>query len=292
MIRIQVEKELWGATGKLKLRSELEIESGTFVAISGESGSGKTTLLRILAGLEKASGVIEVDGTRWMDESTFLPPQKRKIGFVFQDYALFENMSVLENLLFVAKDRPLAEKLLALTSLRDLADRMPGTLSGGQKQRVALCRALMRRPAILLMDEPLSALDPEMRRHLQQEILQLHREFGTTTLMVSHDPSEIYRLADRVLRMHQGRIVDDGTPVETLLQTAGSQKFSFRGELLDLVRRDVIHVAIVAIGQQIVEVVIDRAEARRLKIGERVTVSAKAFAPALDSAPIREDISG
>jgi molybdate transport system ATP-binding protein len=279
MIGISLRRELMGSAGPMRLEVDLEIAEGSFVAIAGESGSGKTTLLRILAGLEEAEGRIEVGGEVWLDRGVFLPPRKRRIGFVFQDYALFENMTVRENLLFVRSDRDLADRLLALCSLEELADRYPATLSGGQKQRVALARAMMGEPSLLLMDEPLSALDPAMRRRLQEDILRLHREFGTTTLMVSHDPAEIYRLADRVLTLERGRIVGDASPLESLLKTAGSQKFSFRGELLEIVRRDLIHVAIVAIGQQIVEVVLSEAEAGRLEPGRRVIVSAKAFAP-------------
>jgi molybdate transport system ATP-binding protein len=279
MIEIALRKALLGSGGAMELAVELRIESGSFVAIAGESGSGKTTLLRILAGLERSEGRIAVDGELWMEGRRSLPPRKRRIGFVFQDYALFENMTVRENLLFVRPDRALAERLMTLCSLEALAERYPATLSGGQQQRVALCRALMGEPKLLLMDEPLSALDPAMRRRLQEDIARLHREFGTTTLMVSHDPAEIYRLGDRGLSLEQGRIVGDAAPLESLLETAGSQKFSFRGELLEIVRRDVLHVAVVAIGQQIVEVVLSEAEAGRLEPGRRVIVSAKAFAP-------------
>ena len=281
MIEIDISKPLDGAAGAMTLRVKTSIEEGSFVAISGESGSGKTTLLRVLAGLEGTGGRIAVDGEVWLDGRHTLAPQKRRIGFVFQEYALFENMTVRQNLLFVAHDKKLADELLAMTDLSDMADRLPTTLSGGQQQRVALCRAMMNRPRLLLMDEPLSALDPKMRSRLQFDILRLHRHFGTTTLMVSHDPAEIYRLADRVLELHQGRVVRDGSPTEVLLKTAGSQKFSFAGELLDIVKRDVIHVAVVAIGSQIVEVVVTAAEAKRLKVGQRVTVSTKAFAPSI-----------
>jgi molybdate transport system ATP-binding protein len=279
MIEISVRKSLIGSVGEMELSVDLKIEHGNFVAISGQSGSGKTTLLRIIAGLEKAEGTILIDGEKWLSEKHFLAPQERKIGFVFQDYALFDNMNVLENLLFVNRDRNLAEHLLGLTSLTELSDRFPSMLSGGQKQRVALCRALMRRPKLLLMDEPFSALDPVMRRRLQHDILRLHREFGTTTLMISHDPSEIYRLADRVVELRQGRIINDSNPIDALLKTAGSQKFSFGGELLDIVKRDVIHIAIIAIGQQIVEVILDETETEELSIGDSVRVSTKAFAP-------------
>ena len=279
MLNLQIEKRLQGAGGEMKLHVDLEIEVGSFVAIAGESGSGKTTLLRILAGLEKAEGRIEVTGETWMDSGYSMPVQRRKIGFVFQDYALFENMTVEENLLFVEEDRVLSSKLLEMTELLSLKERMPGTLSGGQKQRVALCRAMMKKPTLLLMDEPLSALDPVMRQKLQQEIMALHRTFGTTTLMVSHDPSEIYRLADRVVVLDRGEVVADGAPKEVLLKTQGSQKFSFEGELLDITKVDVIYVAIVSIGQQLVEVVVSSQEAEHLTIGQKVTVSTKAFAP-------------
>jgi molybdate transport system ATP-binding protein len=232
-----------------------------------------------LAGLENATGMIRVGDEVWLDGGIALAPQKRRIGFVFQDYALFANMSIEGNLLFVNSDRELADKLLEITGLSSLKKRLPNTLSGGQKQRVSLCRAMMNRPKLLLMDEPLSALDPAMRTKLQNEILLLHREFGTTTIMVSHDPSEIYRLASRVVVLELGRVVGDGTPKEILLKTSGSQKFSFEGELLDIIQMDVIYVAIVAIGQQLVEVVVTQGEVKRLVIGSRVTVSTKAFSP-------------
>ena len=281
MIEIDIRKELIGSSGPMELNIELNIAEKSFVALAGESGSGKTTLLRILAGLEKAAGKISVSGSSWLDAAASLPTQKREIGFVFQDYALFDNMTVEKNLLFVKKEKSLSGHLLKLTGLSELKDRYPGTLSGGQKQRVALCRALMNRPKILLMDEPLSALDPAMRERLQEDILNLHREFGTTTLMVSHDPSEIYRLADRVILLEQGKVISDGTPKAVLLKTRGSQKFTLSGKLLDIVKADVIHIAIVAIGQQIVEVVLDSTEAASFQVGDSVQVSTKAFAPTI-----------
>ena len=279
MIQIEINKKLHGSDGEMDLDVNLTINEGDFVALAGQSGSGKTTLLRILAGLDEAKGTIKIGEELWLDEKSVLPPQKRKIGFVFQNYALFPNMTVEENLLFVNKDKKLASHLLEITELSTLKHRTPNTLSGGQQQRVSLCRAMMNRPKLLLMDEPLSALDPAMRTKLQNEILTLHKEFGTTTIMVSHDPSEIYRLASRVVVLDQGKIINDGSPKEVLLKTSGSQKFSFEGELLDIVKADVIYIAIVAIGQQLVEVVTDETRAKSLTIGESVTVSTKAFAP-------------
>lgn len=281
MISLNIKKELHGSNGVMNLDINLSLQNGEFLALSGVSGSGKTTLLRVLAGLEEAFGEIIVDDEIWLNEKIKKPIQKRDIGFVFQDYALFENLSVIDNLLYVKKDKDLAKQLLSLTDLYELKNRYPNSLSGGQKQRVSLCRALMKRPKILLMDEPLSALDSHMRLKLQDEILTLHKEFKTTTIMVSHDPSEMYKLASRVLVLKDGKIIDDGLPKDILLKTQGSQKFSFEGELLDIIKVDVINIAIVAIGQQIVEVVISNIEAQNLIIGEKVNVSTKAFSPTI-----------
>lgn len=281
MLKIDISKKLHGSNGEMNLEINLEIKQNDFVSLTGLSGSGKTTLLRILAGLDESTGTIEVDGEIWQNENLSLAPQKRKIGFVFQDYALFTNMSVKENLLYVKNDKALANKLLEITELQELENRHPNSLSGGQKQRVSLCRAMMNHPKLLLMDEPLSALDSSMRTKLQNEILILHKEFGTTTIMVSHDPSEIYRLSHRVIVLEQGKVINDGTPKDVLLKTKGSQKFSFEGELLDIKKVDVIYVAIVAIGQQLVEIVVSSDEMKDLKIGQIVKIGTKAFTPTI-----------
>ncbi len=265
MIEIKVNKELHGSNGTMNLDINLDIKKGEFVALSGLSGSGKTTLLRILAGLETASGTIKIENDIWLNDKFTLPSQKRDIGFVFQEYALFPNFTVMQNLLY------------------ELKDRHPHSLSGGQKQRVSLCRALMNRPKLLLMDEPLSALDPYMRTKLQNEIRTLHNEFETTTIMVSHDPSEMYRLASRVLVLDYGKIINDGLAKDILLKTKGSQKLSFEGELLDIVKLDVINIAIISIASQLVEVVISNEEAKSLEIGQRVSVSTKAFTPNIET---------
>lgn len=283
MIKIDINKQLHTTSGHVNLNINLKIKKNEFVALSGVSGSGKTTLLRIIAGLEEAQGEIEVFGQKWLSDMHKLPSQKRGIGFVFQDYALFPNMNVLDNLLYVNKDKELAHHLLELTDLLELKERYPNNLSGGQKQRVSLCRAMMNRPKILLMDEPLSALDTQMRTKLQHDILALHKEFDTTTIMVSHDPNEMYRLSSRVLVLEHGKIIKDGSAKEILLKTSGSQKFTLQGELLDIIKADVINIAVVAIGQQIVEVVLDSSEAKNFQIGQSVNVSTKAFSPTLST---------
>ncbi len=241
MIEIAVQKPL----GSFLLDVQTKIKEGEFVSISGKSGSGKTTLLRILAGLESAQGRIIFGERLWLDGEKQLPVQQRSIGFVTQAYGLFENMTVLEQLLFVRRDRPLAQKLLEMTQLHDLSASYPVQLSGGQKQRVALCRAMMRSPKLLLLDEPLSALDQALREKLQEEIALMHREFGMTTLLVSHDKREIYRLADRMVEIERGRIVRESTKDEWL-----QEEQILEGEVL-AVEED--HLAVL-VGDRIVRV--------------------------------------
>ena len=138
MIRIKINKQLHGSSGKMDLDINLDIKQGEFLALAGLSGSGKTTLLRILAGLEEASGSIKINDSIWLDDKVCLAPQKREIGFVFQDYALFTNLSIINNLLYVNKDIQLANHLLEITELSELKNRLPQTLSGGQKKSMMI----------------------------------------------------------------------------------------------------------------------------------------------------------
>jgi len=216
MMKINIDKVLQGKQGEISLSVDLNIEEREFVVIMGESGSGKTSLLRAIAGLEEAQGEITFNDKVWLDAQNSLSPQKRGIGFMFQDYALFDNMTVEQNLLFVNNDTLLANELLAFTSLAGLASRSVKTLSGGQKQRVSLCRALMSRPKLLLLDEPFSALDEKMKSKLQEKIKQLHQKFAATTLMVSHDAKSAYLLADKVLVLKEGKVVAYGKSDEIL----------------------------------------------------------------------------
>lgn len=227
-VDLDVRAALAGPAGPFDLEVGLKIARGSFVALTGPSGAGKTTLLRLLAGLMKPDrGHVRVGGTVWCDTaaSAMLPVRRRSIGFVFQDYALFPNMTVRRNVEYAigrGPGRKEAERLLDLAGLEGLANAYPARLSGGQKQRLALIRALTRRPEILMLDEPLSALDPQMRRQLQDELKRLHREFGTTTFLVSHDTAEILRLADRVVRLENGRVVADGAPAMAVAKEAAT----------------------------------------------------------------------
>lgn len=286
MISIDIRKTLRGPTGGLQLQVQADIAQGSFVTLFGPSGAGKTTILRMLAGLVKPdSGRIEIEGKCWFDAARRIDvaPQQRAIGFVFQDYALFPNLSVRDNIAYAVSkgDGEWVDELLALAELGPLQERLPGTLSGGQKQRVALVRALARRPSLLLLDEPLSALDAEMRMQLQDELARLHQRFGLTTLLVSHDIGEVFRLSQRVLKLEHGRITQAGTPDEIFLQRRMAGKFNMRAQVLALRREEVVHIVTLLIGQEIVEVIASDDEAAQLKPGDTVSVSTKAFNPIL-----------
>nr|WP_314166135.1 ATP-binding cassette domain-containing protein [uncultured Campylobacter sp.] len=275
MITIDCKKKI---SEDFAIDAKLEIKKGSFVCLYGRSGSGKTTLLRIIAGFLPADSGFLKDGDRVLQEGKdFMSAGKRRIGFLFQDYALFENMSVLGNLLFAKNDLKRARDLLELLELGSHASAGVGGLSGGQKQRVALARALMQDPEILLLDEPLSALDFAMREKIQGYLLKIHEQFHQTVILVSHDVSEIYRLCETVYEMHDGRVVRSASPNEIFLKTSGSQKFSFAGKIVDLQARDAVQIAVVAIGNQLSEVVLSAHEAQGLQIGDEVKVGAKAF---------------
>lgn len=183
------------------------LRDGLFLGISGPSGSGKTTLLRCLAGLERPEAGFITDGDkRWYDGEAgiFVPPQHRGVGMVFQDYALFPHLSVLANVMYPSGDRRRALELLELTHMGAQAAHFPRELSGGQKQRAALARALAREPDLLLLDEPLSALDEELREELGDEIRNIQRRTGITAIMVSHSRRELQRLCDEILVLGAG----------------------------------------------------------------------------------------
>ncbi len=217
-MRFSLRKKLHTARGMIILEADLQVEDRELLVVTGPSGAGKTTLLRMLAGLLRPeSGRIEVAGDTWLDtdRGIFLPSQARRVGMVFQDYALFPNMLVRENLDYARQpdtDPTLVEELMTIMEIEELAGRYPATLSGGQQQRVAVARALVRQPRLLLLDEPLSALDPTLRSKLQDYILRVHRRYGLTTLMVTHDLREISKMAQRVVRLERGKLIDQGPP--------------------------------------------------------------------------------
>ena len=203
--------------------------AGKLIIFSAPSGAGKTTLLRILAGLTKPDkGRIVFNDTVWFDseKKINLPPQQRNVGYMFQDYALFPNMTVEKNISFGLKEKNKEEvdKLLVLFDLEILKNQHPEKLSGGQKQRVALARALAAKPNVLLLDEPLSALDFEMRLALQHEIRKAHELLNTVTIMVSHDLQEVFHLASSVIVLKNGTVINEGKPTDVFSPTSLESK--------------------------------------------------------------------
>ena len=287
MISCTFDKVLKAPGGEMKLQLALEIRQGELVTLYGASGAGKTSSLRMLAGLMRPdSGRIVVGGTPWFDSAAKinLRPQQRNLGFVFQDYALFPHMTVRENLEFGAgagSDKKRVSHLIEMVALGDLQHRKPDTLSGGQKQRVALARALAGKPEILLLDDPLSALDVGIRTKLQDDILALHREFGLTTLLISHDLGEIHKLSDRVVMLEQGRVAREGTPEALFLSDRISGKYRFPGQVLRIEAAEVLYVVTVLVQNQLVQVVAQPEEVRDLQVGDRVMLASKAFNPVL-----------
>jgi len=198
----------------------LDIEFSTdtkLLAIIGKSGSGKTTILRCIAGFDKCEGSIKFD-KEWIN----LPPQKRDFGIVFQNYALFNNMNVFKNLLFAKNDKNRAKYLMELMEIEHLQKRYPYELSGGEAQRVALARSMMNEPKVLLLDEPFSALNYELKQKLYNEIEIIKEKFHTQIILISHDVSEVYRLADEVIEIDEGKIINkfkpDKVPIGKLIE--------------------------------------------------------------------------
>lgn len=195
----------------------IDIAKNEFVCLLGPSGCGKTTLLRMLAGLEQpTTGRMIVNGR----DITTLPPVKRNIAMMFQSYALFPNLTAAENIAFGLREKKLSKQEIAakvdealdMVDLQHVASKYPVQLSGGQQQRIALARAISLSPEVLLLDEPLSALDAKVRQKLRREIRRLHEQFGMTTVMVTHDQDEALTMADRIVVMNKGEVVQAGSP--------------------------------------------------------------------------------
>ena len=234
-LRIEHVTKMFGAFTALREVS-LEVYEGEFICFLGPSGCGKTTLLRCIAGLDiQTSGRIIQAG----EDISTLPPSARDFGIVFQSYALFPNLTVFKNLAYGLENRRMKKaaikervaELLDLVGLSEQGDKYPSQLSGGQQQRVALTRALATWPGLLLLDEPLSALDAKVRVHLRHEVRRLQRQLGIPTIMVTHDQEEALTMADRIVVMDQGDIVQVGTAIEIYREPATSFVADFVGTM-------------------------------------------------------------
>ncbi|WP_062057077.1 sulfate/molybdate ABC transporter ATP-binding protein [Aquimarina longa] len=287
MIHIALQKKLIAANGEMLLDIDISIEQGKVVTLYGDSGAGKTSILRMIAGLLQADkGSITIDKHIWLDtdQRICLKPQQRKIGFVFQEYALFPNMTVKENLLFAlekGQDKHIVEELIDIVELGNLQHRKPEYLSGGQKQRVALARAMVRKPKILMLDEPLSALDSKMRAKLQDYILRIHKQYNLTTLLISHEIGEVIKMSDTVYVIDHGRISKQGNPIDVFTTKHISGKFQFSGEIVQIIKEDVIYIVTILIGTNFVKIIAQESEIETMTIGDNVIVASKAFNPLL-----------
>ncbi len=243
VIRLAGVRKAFGKTGPAAVENlDLSIAAGEFFTLLGPSGSGKTTTLRLIAGFEQPdSGRIELDGI----DVAGRPPYARDVNTVFQDYALFPHMSVRDNVAYGLRARRVpgaealarAEAALATVRLEAFADRRPGQLSGGQRQRVALARAIVNRPRVLLLDEPLGALDLQLRHQMQVELKSLQQSTGITFLYVTHDQEEALTMSDRVAVFNHGRIEQVGTPYALYEQPRTAFVAGFIG-VSNLLRRD------------------------------------------------------
>jgi iron(III) transport system ATP-binding protein len=233
-LRVQGLSKCFGAATVLA-EADLDVAAGSTCVLLGPSGSGKTTLLRTIAGLERPdAGTIALGDTVLTGPSTFVAPERRHIGMVFQDGALFPHLSVAANVAYglrrAERRGARVAETLAMVGLEGCADRLPGTLSGGQQQRVALARALAPRPSVLLLDEPFSNLDAALRAQVRSDVHRVLAEAGVTALFVTHDQEEAFVLGDEVAVMHNGRIVQQASPAELYRRPVDSWTARFVGD--------------------------------------------------------------
>ncbi len=277
MLRFNLNKKHYHSTFELDVTFDLN--KGDFLSIYGESGAGKTTILRLIAGLDNMQkGYITNNDMVWFDseKQVNLKPQQRSIGFVFQNNSLFPNMSVLENLEFALKKgqpKSIVLELISSFGIEDLINRNIRSLSGGQQQKVALARAIVQKPSVLLLDEPLSAIDDTNRHILQDLLLKIHHQYELTTILVSHNVPEIFKLSNKVLKIKSGKVEKTGTPRELFTSNSNSNKITLIGTVLDLVHTDNIHTILIQSNSNIIEQVISEIEFTQCKIGELIEIT-------------------
>ncbi|MDO6739126.1 ATP-binding cassette domain-containing protein [Wenyingzhuangia sp. 2_MG-2023] len=236
MIRCQFQKTYGSGKQTFHLNIKASFQSNAINILFGPSGAGKTSLLRLISGLDKVDeGSVSVDRVDWINTQTktFMPLAQRNIAYVFQDYGLFPNMTVLKNLKFVQKKIPqqLFNDVIATLEIKHLLMVKPNELSGGQKQRIALARALVQEPKLLLLDEPLTALDETLRNKLQTYLVYLQQKYQFTVIMVSHNLQEVLKIADRVCVINYGEIIEEGKP--TILISKNTQN-TLKATVLDM----------------------------------------------------------
>jgi molybdate transport system ATP-binding protein len=278
-------KLLHTAQGPQLFDVAFDLPQGRLLAVYGPSGAGKTTLLRILAGLtETATGHIGMGDETWLDHARriHLPTRRRSIGFVFQDFALFPHLTVRQQLDFALPknaDHSIISDLLSLMELEELQHQRPALLSGGQQQRIAIARAIARRPRLLLLDEPLSALDDEMRSKLQDYIARAHQHFRLTTILVSHNLPDIFSLADEVLMLETGKITNRGIPAS--LFPSPFDNLRLTGKIIDITPADNVCIVSVLAAHTTIRIVAETSMAAGWHIGQKVILAYRDFNPVI-----------
>ncbi len=258
------------------------VPAAKITVVFGPSGAGKSTVLRFMAGLEEADhGSIKCGGNIWFDSAKGInvSPQKRSAGFLFQDLALFPHLNVKDNIIYPVGrncERQKLSTLLEMTQLEGLESRFPDELSGGQKQRVALARALIKEPDLLLFDEPFSALDSAVKNRLHDELIELHKKIGFTAMLVTHDISEAYRLAEHAVILKNGRVVTEGTPEKIFLGRGLSARIQIPAKVVSMESDEIHTLLTVEDGRRIFRVFVDNDEAETIAIGDDIIVAAKA----------------
>ena len=271
----------------------LDIKKGEFISLLGPSGSGKTTLLMILAGFEKStSGSVSLDGTHIEN----LPPHKRGLGVVFQNYALFPHMTVAENIAFPLKMRRYSrsiikqkvQKALDMVQLSNYGKRRPTEMSGGQQQRIALARALVFEPRVILMDEPFGALDKQLREQMQLDIRDMHKRLGLTVVFVTHDQSEALTMSDRIAVFNKGNIEQIGTPLEIYEKPKTDFVAQFIGET-NLIKGIVASIDDNFIRMKINDTELKVTKINSVKLGEEIAISLRPELITLSKSPLAND---
>ena len=260
-----------------------DIPRGKITALFGPSGAGKSSVLRLISGLEMAEdGFISNGNETWFDKAKGinLHPQQRSVGFVFQDYALFPHMTVEKNVAYGIKEKWRMKEikdLIGIAGLSGYERHYPAQLSGGQKQRVSLIRAIARKPDILLLDEPFSALDWQTRIQLQEDVKNIIKQFNVTTMYVTHDVSEVYKLANNVIVMESGKEVKRGTPEEVFLGKRLSTRVQVTGKVVGIEHDSIMASVTILHADQFFKTLIDTEELKslNLRIGDDVIVGVK-----------------
>ena len=287
MIEVDICKRLESAEGTFELVVQCSLLPGRINSFFGKSGVGKTSLLKMLAGLMKPDeGQISVNGKLWFhsEKGINIRPQDRQLGFVMQNSGLFPHMTLKENIVFAQPNGAKLEEVQQLLEdfgLIKLQDEKPHRLSGGQTQLAVLAQSLARKPQILLLDEPLSALDAKMRRQMQIYILKTQNKQLLSTILVSHDVREVIKLADEGFLIEQGKVINHGSPKDLFFPNLDKNIFQMTGEVIEIGPFNESNTLLVLVGDRLVKITSTESEVQQLCIGDLIVMSHQTFQPSI-----------